>query len=274
MTKLRYLLSGILMLIALSAATQSPGFAGKHFSVNGGMGITPAFYNWVYDNDLYDGISTLPGIGMNVTPAIGAEYVLTKGLVLGGNFMFNSLNNPMHYFEDGRIFNDYEAHGYFGETKVKSKYFGVYLKFYKYKKKGAIAPIGRFQQLEFIKGSSTLENGDVVVTNEDSYELYAYLWSNSNYYFESFNMVDDISKVGFTDPVKQTYIKYAYGYETVLFDKIAATLSVQASYPLNKLFLSDESLNEAESQFNEDVRNRAWGALGFSMNLGIGYFIF
>lgn len=269
----QYIIIMLLLTLSTVAVAQIPGYGGKRFSVNAGMGITPAFYNWVYDNKDYEGISSLPGIGLNVTPQIGAEFVLTKGAMIGGSLMMNSLNKPIDYFEDSlNGYSDYDAHGYFGETKVKSKYWSVYFKFYRYEKRGVIAPIGRFHQLEFIKGSSTVENGDVVVTNYA--DLIQYLENDNYAYYDSFYMKSDVSQLGFTNPIKQIYLKYAYGYETVLFDKLATTLSVQVSYPFSQFITSDDNNSYEHERFESVIRDRAWGALGFSMNLGIGYFVF
>lgn len=270
--KLRYILSGILMLTVFSAIAQTPGFAGKRFSVHGGLGLTPALYNAVYNNKDFEPTTSLPGIGLNVTPAFSAEYVLSKGLSVGAGMMFNSLNKPLDYFEDDREgFSEYEAHGFYGETKVKSKYWNIYLKFYRYQKNGSIAPIGRFHQLEFIKGSSTIENGEVVVTDYNT--LFNNLGYSDFYYFDSFYMVDDVTKIGYTYPVTDAYFKYAYGFETVLFDKIAATMSIQVSYPLSEL-LEEYYPDDAESNYVTQIRSRAYGAFGFAMNFGIGYFLF
>ncbi len=271
----RYILITLLLLASASTFAQTPSFAGKRFSVHAGIGLNPALYNMFYNNEDYVAITTLPGIGVNVTPAFGIEYVLSKGVVAGGGMLFNKLNMPLTYFEDNREgFNEYDAHGFFGETKVKSKYWNVYLKFYRYQKNGSIAPIGRFHQLEFIKGSSTIENGDLVLTNSDYGYLFTYLsYASDYYYYEDFYMVDDISKIGYTYPVKDIYFKYAYGFETVLFDKIAATMSVQITYPLS-LLRDDYYPDDAEENYVDEIQNRAYGAFGFSMNLGIGYFVF
>lgn len=256
-----------LLFFMFSSFGQTPGFAGKRFSINGGLGLGPAIYSWMYDADLNENISTLPNIGLNVTPEIGVEYALSKGVMVGGSLKFNKLNMPMTYFEDTASgFGSFDFHGFYGETKVKSNYWSVYFKFYKYEKKGAIAPIGRFHQLEFIKGSSTVENGEAIASTEADFNNYLSNEYNDLYYF-----VEDVTNLGFNEPVKQMYLKYAYGYETVLFDKIAATMSLQFSAPLHDLFTNEYS---PEGQFKDAIEYRGWGALGLSMNFGIGYLVF
>ncbi len=258
---------------------QVPGFAGKRFSVHAGMGINPALYDLYYDNNDFGLISSIPAAGLNVTPALSAEYALSKGVIVGSGFMANSLNNTLSFFPDTRegFFNT--IHGYCGETKVNSKFWNVYFKFYRYQKNGSIAPIGRFHQFEFIRGWSKLKNGDVVLTNADIDVLDKYLgYASDFYYFDpmvmGLDMLDDVTNIGLTDPVKDIYFKYAYGFETVLNGKIAITMSAQAAYPLSKLMEEDILYGSPEWIYDTEIRTRAFGALSFSMNFGIGFFLF
>ncbi len=267
--------------VILSAFGQVPGYAGKRFSVHAGMGINPALYEMYYDNNDFEPITSIPAVGLNVTPAFSAEYALSKGVIVGSGFMANLLNNTLTFFPDSRGgYVDYTIHGYLGETKVNSKFWNVYFKFYRYQKNGSIAPIGRFHQFEFIRAWSKLKNGDVVLTNADIDAVDKYLgYASDNYYgfdpmFVDLDMLDDVTKIGLTDPVKDIYLKYAYGFETVLNDKIAVTMSAQAAYRLSKLMGEDLDYGSPEYIYVNEIQNRAFGAFSFSMNFGIGYFLF
>lgn len=263
-----------------SVNAQVPGYAGKRFSVNGEINTTPALYKINYNTDEHLDLLDYPNLGVNLTTCLGLEYVLSKRTVAGINYKFNSLKNPLQVVFSDPVYNDSDPiyNAYFGDSKIKNNYWGFYFKFYRYATRGTIAPIGRFHQLELITGKGRMETGDFVVTDYATFSENANDFSYLYDYGDIVVLKATVEEVGLDTEVKQMYLKYAYGQETVWFDKLIVTMSVQASLALssyiNSLFEADENGGIGYAEYAENVRDRSYGGVGFTLNIGLGYFVF
>ncbi len=277
MNKHTYIIISMFVCIGFqSAMAQVPGYAGKRFSVNAEINTTPALYKINYNTDEYLDLLDYPNLGVNLTTCLGVEYVLSKRTVAGVNYKFNALNTPLQVVYSDPVYVDGDPiyNAYFGDSKIKNTYWGYYFKFYRYSTRGTIAPIGRFHQLELITGKGRMETGDNVITE---YALFSENANDFTYIYDYGDIVvlkDNVEAVGIDTEVKQLYLKYAYGQETVWFDKLAVSMSVQFSLALssylNFIYEADKNGGIGYTEYAEDVRNRSYGGVGFTLNFGIG----
>ncbi len=281
MNRTSYLIIYLFAFIGIqSVNAQVPGYAGKRFSVNAEMDMTPALYKINYNTDQHLDLLDFPNLGVHLTTCVGMEYVLSKKTVAGVNYKFNSLKTPIMAVFGEPVYNDYDPvyNAYFGDGKIKNNYWGFYFKFYRYSSRGTIAPIGRFHQLELITGKGRLETGDYVVTD---YGVYSENVNDFSYMYNYGDIVllkETVEEVGIETEVKQMYLKYAYGQETVWFDKLIVSMSVQGTLALssyfNAMYEADKNGGIGYAEYAEDVRVRSYGGVGFTINIGLGYFVF
>jgi len=275
-----FLLTTILSVITFTSNAQTPGYMGKKFIAKVELLTTPTFYelNDINGYAMYEDVTSIKGFGFSVTPSIGVEYVIGKGTSAGIAFRTNSLKMPMNFYIQEDYYNDdiggYLTLGYLGETKLKSKMTSIYFKFYPHQKRGSIAPMGRFHQLEFMFGGTTYENGEVVIT--DPSDPAANL-DPSNYL--NYILYDNISELEFEEKIPIQMLKYAYGYETIIKDKIPIEMSMQIAFSVAESFaeltgnvVSYESYGEF--LFYENLNDRFSRSLNITFNIGLGYLVF
>ena len=275
-----FLFTAILSAITFTSNAQSPGYMGKKFIAKVELLTTPTFYkkNDINDYEIYEDAGSIKPIGFSITPSIGIEYVLGKGVAAGIALRTSSLKMPMHiYIEetylDERI-DEYVSVGYLGEVKLKSNMTSMYFKFYPHQKRGAIAPLGRFHQLEYIFGHTTYTNGKSKITDPTDPTIYNNGTGTRNYI-----LYEDVSDLGFEEKIPFQMLKYAYGFETVIKDKIPLEMSLQFAFSVTD-YISELTGNgiygnsEGENEFIIDVSSRLSRSLNLTFNIGLGYLVF
>lgn len=123
-----------------------------------------------------------------------------------------------------------------------------------------------------------METGDYVVTD---YGVYSENVNDFSYMYNYGDIVllkETVEEVGIETEVKQMYLKYAYGQETVWFDKLIVSMSVQGTLALssyfNAMYEADKNGGIGYAEYAEDIRVRSYGGVGFTINIGLGYFVF
>lgn len=275
-----FLLTAILSVITFTSKAQSPGYMGKKFIAKVELLTTPTFYkrNDINGYEKYEDVTSINGFGFSVTPSIGIEYVIGKGASAGIAFRTSSLKMPMNFYIQEEFYDEdveeYFTIGYLGETKLKSKMTSIYFKFYPHEKRGSIAPIGRFHQLEFLFGGTTYENGEVIIT--DPLDPDANLDSPG---YLNYILYDDVSELAFEEKIPIQMLKYAYGFETVIKDKIPVEMSMQLAFSVAEYFAEFTGngvygQTEGEDEFYNDLNNRFSRSLNLTFNIGLGYLVF
>lgn len=275
------LVTAILSVITFTSKAQSPGYMGKKFIVKVELLTTPTFYklNDINGYETYENVTSINGFGFSFTPSVGIEYVIGKGASAGIALRTSSLKMPMNYYELGSGYDEeleeYYTLGFVGETKLKTKMTSIYLKFYPHKKRGSIAPLGRFHQFELIVGGTTYQNGEVIITNQT--DPNAQLVGAGDY--QNYILYDDINELSFEEKIPIQMLKYAYGYETIIKDKIPIEMSMQIAFSVAKSFaeltgnvVSYKSYGEF--LFYENLNDRFSRSLNITFNIGLGYLVF
>jgi hypothetical protein len=267
----------LVVMVFHNAYSQSPGYLGKHFSVNMNLIANPALYSLNYFSNYYDAVSDMPGFSINATPSIGIEYVLGYSAVMGLNYKFNKLPHPLTLIIESKqpLFGDEYYVYYFGNGTVKNQYLELNLKIFN-NNRGAIAPIGRYHQIAGIIGVGTFVEGDNIISSEtDFVTLGGYEASGAGPYTD-FILSPSIEGLEVDTEVIQGFFTYTYGQKTVLYNKIPVDIGIQVVLPFN-FFVGGDLFGLLENEdltYEGTVKKRSAGGLRIAANFGIGYFLF
>jgi len=227
----------ILYITALAqiAPAQNPGYLGKHIQVFACLepGISFARYNNTFSAlEEYTGVPAdlSNNYGLVLTPGFGIEGTVSKSLALGLNMHFFRVINPVYdlFYLPG----ENPDHLYIGETITKWNPLGFYLKFYPFKRKGVIAPVGQYHQFEVFTGKANVANGKYIVDDQESFEELVYYVYSSPTEFPV--MTTDVSTLGYPD-FRVTGLRYTFGNEMVIADKIPLELGGTFTWCLEKV---------------------------------------
>jgi|JI6StandDraft_1071083.scaffolds.fasta_scaffold72107_2 hypothetical protein len=274
------LLIAMLSIITCATYAQTPGYMGKRFIAKIELLTTPTFYklNDINEYEKYEDITSINAIGLSVTPSIGIEYVLSKGVSAGVALRANSLKMPMNFYIKDEYYDydisEYFISGYLGEVKLKSKMTSLYFKFHPHQKRGSIAPIGRYHQLEFIFGGTTFVTGKTVLTDPSDPAAQLETLDEFNY-----TLYDDVSEMEYEDRMPIQMLKYAFGYETVLKDKIPLEMSMQFAASISEGIYGftgnkPQGITESEINFYNEIESRFNRSMNLTINIGLGYLVF
>lgn len=263
----RYILGSLFVLLASVSWSQNPGYLGKHF--NAYFLLEPSF---ALRSDLeyaYSPTQDYVGqYGLEITPGFGAEYTVSKSVTMGLNFRFVSNKVMVNTY-----YNTFESSihppTYIGETLAKAMMTGIYAKFYSFNKRGFIAPVGKYHQLEILFGRSHLATYDNLTPNSDAmisdYDVY---YIGNEYYLEDVVLKPTIEELGFDDKLMNIALRYTYGVETILFDKVPVEYGMYLGLPITYLQNRDYFGSET-SQLNYDATN--YSGIGSTMFLGLDF---
>jgi hypothetical protein len=139
--------TGFLVLVFLCTASlyaQVPGFQGKRLSAEGSFIFNTALGN---PNENFNQGFT----AFNKRFQLGAEYILGRSISIGANL--GAMNSGLYYrhayyYPSGYGYN----YSTFGEDKYKQSCIlaGGYIKLFKFRKRGSIAPYGTYAKLGLI----------------------------------------------------------------------------------------------------------------------------
>lgn len=238
------ILSICLLAAGFTAGAQNPGYLGKHLNVYAMMDPSFAWRYFDEEVDYYIEYYYFPATvdkqyGMEVTPGLGIEYTLGKTVTAGVSMRFLANKTPLTLLMNANL-DEIAPPAYVGETNVKGTYTGFYLKFYSFRRDGFIAPVGKYHQFEFITGKSHFETLEGGVTNGYTQPDVSYMFYDipGNYDFYDLDFTNAVEDLQY-EPVRSNFLRYAYGAETVLFNKVPLDYSMFLTLPITRLSLDD-----------------------------------
>ncbi len=261
--------------VCLFVQAQVPGYAGKKLGISLDLGLSPALNKYMtstFEEMEAAGYSSdLPKVGVNMIPGVNMEYVLSKSIALGVDYTYFNKRSTIHYFfrEDNET---YHTYGYAGETKLSAGMPGFYFKYYPFRKKGSIAPIGKYHELAFFIGNIKVKTGDLVVNAFDA-QYFMYIIQDPDI------SVTDFEELNY-DPVRTCFIKYAFGSEKIVFKNFTTDVNVQVVLPFNYFVNmkddADHLLNYTDGYqyYRNDIQEAALNTLFFNLNIGFGSILF
>jgi hypothetical protein len=136
----------LLLLCAASLQAQVPGYMGKRAFIQLELNPTPALFNMNMNNTVSINIGDEARtdkqnlMALNIKPQINFEYLLGQSFALAINYhqIITGTVKEVEY--------DYYEDRY---DLIKGDGAGITMKFYKFKKSGSVAPLGRYGSLGF-----------------------------------------------------------------------------------------------------------------------------
>jgi hypothetical protein len=125
-------------LYPLGLFAQVPGFQGKKLSIEGSLIFNTAFFN---PNENFKKGYT----AFNKRIQAGAEYIIGRNLSVGGSY--GIFNSGLEYNHNTYNSSSYYSYNTIDKYKISSNVAGLYLKIFKFRKKGAIAPYGTYGKI-------------------------------------------------------------------------------------------------------------------------------
>ncbi len=171
--KINNILLPILLLIStLTASAQVPGFMGKRALLMLDFNPAPALLNMNVNHKVTADITgearaaaTNP-FAFNIRPQLSFEYLLGKSIAMGMN---------LQQVVTGTIIDEDAMTTYGGYGVLKGNAAGISLKFYKFRKGGAVAPLGLYSSLNLdmykINAYSSLRNKTKLLQEDINYPV-------------------------------------------------------------------------------------------------------
>ena len=255
----------------LNMKGQVPGYIGKRLAVFAEFGLSPAFNNSYNILDYYDR-SSVSNFGINFRPGIGLDFTVSKVVTLGVTFKHLNTHIPMNYYSISLPENPelLEYASYFGDVDISANFGSFYFKLYPFQRKGSIAPIGKYHKFEFVYGFASAKTGGFVETNHNEYinvesQQYSGFVNSNSLVLTNF---EDLN-YQYAGPL--AFLIYAFGAETIIFDKVTADYNLQLGLPLTGYlsYINEDDVYITYTDIDERVQNTFY----FGVNMSFGYFI-
>ncbi|MBC8047585.1 MAG: hypothetical protein H7Y00_12370 [Fimbriimonadaceae bacterium] len=245
----------LLTIITINLSAQAPGYMGKKLSVSYSPTLSVAFY------DLGDDYRDIPSVGINLRHDFEAEYVLGRGLSLSPGIKF--IGTKMFQTQINDDGSSYEEAGFIGDVKIKSTGFSLKLKNYSFKKRGSIAPVGKYKSFELV----------LIRSKAETLRFYDYFDNGGSptYFIE--NTVEDYN----FEINKAFGVVFGGGSQNIYFDKLLIDTGWELGLVIPHLF-TDTGANTggyaySEEGFSDLVNARIAGTYFLNFTFGFGYLI-
>ncbi|HXA02577.1 MAG TPA: hypothetical protein VNW99_11355 [Cytophagaceae bacterium] len=212
----------IVLLCSSGLFAQVPGFQGKRFSVEGSLMFNTALSN--YNENFNEGLAAF-----NKRFQGGVEYIIGRNVSLGGSY--------------GIFASGLEDFNTKSKYRLTSNIGGLYLKIFKFRKKGAIAPYGMYGKIGLLR---VMISGVLVETNGSS----------------AANGTEKLN------PAPLTLLNYGFGKQFIIKGRFIAR--VGADFGLNIFGFSFSS----PSGITWLARKRVANGMFFNLEAGMGILIF
>ncbi|MBX7050049.1 MAG: hypothetical protein K1X40_12815 [Chitinophagales bacterium] len=273
----RIILALCSLAISASAIAQVPGYMGKRLQIY--ASVEPTFdFRYITDGlDYYlqQPEVTIPteygNYGIGVTPGVGIEYTLNNTFVMGADVKWKQAKAQLHMYYNTASNPDI-PYGYLGEGKISGMLTGFYFKIYSHRKHGYIAPIGRYHQFEILTGKFSMQESGYSSTDFYAVDYQEY-YSNLSLQASELTPVASLSQLNF-DPHRISYLRYVFGGETVLFDKVPADIGIQFAMPLSFVQYGDydNGIDKGGYDYAYTVRKSMNGAMAVGIVMRFGIF--
>ncbi len=266
----QFFIYSLMILSCISVQAQTPGYQGHKFGVYVSTALSPALYKDYLEEDIGNN-SEIGKVGINARFDLSADYTLSKIVVFGGSVKHLSTKMPYSYYTTpiNSDVSPYDVASFLGDIKLNANFGSFYFKFFPFKKKGAIAPVGHYSKLEMVFGKVVGTNGGFVANT--------YIGSNSHNNtgtlilpeFEALNYQVDETVFAFI---------YSFGNTWAFTDKLLFDFSTQFGYVfktggIENIFYRDNTGYD-DFYFKDDALQRLNGTMLLNFNFGFGYLLF
>ncbi|MBC8172893.1 MAG: hypothetical protein H7X71_03210 [Chitinophagales bacterium] len=264
----------ILILIILAGMVvhaQAPGYVGKKLSIIYDPNISVALYdNFGVENDI-------PVLGLNYRHDLNIEYVISRGMSLGVTAKFTSVKMYDVSQIVDEVYNpeidDYQYVGFNGDISDKVTCIGVTAKNFSFRKRGAIAPVGRYKSFELIVAFQKLSTARL-----KDYGRYSGSDTKEGKAFLELIAFEDIHANTRIDLKPTVFAILGGGKQSVAGDAIVLNFGWEFG-----LSLSDHLFNmigvrsgyeiSSPDTYADIAGDRIAGAFFLNFNIGIGYLV-
>lgn len=251
-----------LFLISCSVFSQVPGYLGKRLTIGYANYLSPSLiYPSSNSTDRYE-------LGLNTTHCINVEYAIKKRTEFCVSVEFNKTGIAREggYQYSAGGYSDYGSAIYRpgDKTPIQLKNTNVSLGF-KFFRQGFIAPVGKYQKLEF-----------VLLSNKINYD-------KNSFYDQYYSPDTRLPALGMGEYNFKTFaIALTLGRQRVLFNTLILDTGFRFGVSTNAIFnfliddIFDGSMSNSalESQFKQDTHYRIFAAQLFNFHIGIGFLAF
>ncbi|MEZ5013683.1 MAG: hypothetical protein R2794_05275 [Chitinophagales bacterium] len=258
----------ILAVIVLPAFSQAliPGYMGKRLGFIADVDLGYANYH-------YSGISNygaryfdyIPH-GLNTRVGLNLDYTIAVNTNVGFGYQRLFTKIPFSYYSTASNDDFGTPSGFLGDVKVGANIYSVFIKFYSFKNKGAIAPIGRYNKFEIGVYTPSVKTGKNVLTDVPHDAAYPYALADIP--------VAQIEDLDFGNPDAGFVFFYSFGGENIVADKWITDFNVNVGITqmIQSLSLSHEFVYAYNSyEYDQTIARRIGTALLVNFSFGIGY---
>jgi len=267
---MKYTLSLIISAVTLCGFSQVPGYLGKRASVYYDVYFSPTFVGPTASSAPSTGNGSLAySPGMNAAHCLNVEYATGKktSLCISGQYMKTGVayHSGSYYANEATYTGDLTK-----PAQLSSFNLGLGFKFYA---KGFIAPLGRYQKLEFLLLFSTV-NYDNTHFQQPDQQVY-----NQYYGYSTTIKGGPVSLGPGTYSYTNFVLAYTLGREVIVGDRIiidygfrlaVAPFAVVTTDPTS----SGPSNNSIENIYNYDSGWRLFREQLLNLHLGLGFLPF
>lgn len=257
-----FLLSGHLL-------AQAPGYLGKKLVASYDPHISFSLYDEEINND--DGV---PYMGINLRHDLYADYVISRGTTLGltAKFMGAKMYDVSQVIDE--VYNadegTYEFVGFNGDLKDRITCIGITAKNFSYRKRGSIAPVGKYKSFELMMVFQKLVEKDLKDYGEET--------PGSEGSFSKLVHFEDIPGNHEIDIDPTAAFIFGFGRQSVYGEGITVNMGWEIGLSLSPYIF--DAINERghirvydSSDYEDIAGGRLAGAILLSFNVGIGYIL-
>jgi hypothetical protein len=221
-----------LLLCSAQLFAQVPGFQGKRLSVEGSCMFNAALSN--YNENLNKGFRAL-----NKRLQAGLEYIIGRNVSVGANYGILTSGMEYKYYDYNNSYNYYSRDKY----RLSCNIAGLYLKIFKFRKKGSIAPYGFYGKIGLL---GLMANGNFIERNNPL-------------------NTDPPERLR---PVNLVFFNYGFGKQFIIKGRFIARMG--ADFGFNFSLLSSWGV----SGLSATAQRRISNAMLVNLEAGIGVLIF
>ncbi len=277
---MRTLFISLFIVSSIAVTGQAPGYMGKKLTLT----YDPAFFISFIDVNGY--YKDIPPVGIHIRHDFTATYTISTGVSIGGTFKYL----PTKYYdfkqEIETIYdpddNPISYNGFSGDLRVNTLCYGVILQNFSFRKRGSIAPAGRYRSFELLIARNqykTIQLKDYSVNDFTQKFIDAI---NENEYFEEipFNQLITFEEVNINIETKPTiYFIFGGGSQSVKNDKFLLIFGYEVGLALEpmgifvtEVFNSKVGVHlDDNDEVDQEFRQRMMAPFFLNFTIGGGY---
>lgn len=238
--KKQYSITIILVFLTLALQAQVPGFMGKRAYLQIDANPSPAFFNMNMNHKVITALGDVARaqetnlLAFNIRPQISLEYLVGKSVALGINYQ-HIITGTVKEVDEYMQVQSFDL--------LKGDAAGLDIKFYKFRKSGSVAPIGKYSKL------------GIALSRTNTY-----------------NTMQDKQKQ-FRNDLYYPIISWGFGKQFMPVPNLLIGTGAEFSLPLISTRDNETGVYDTDTSVNH-MQNSLIGYYIFNLKFSVGYMLF